>query len=149
MFQHYADVDTLFVAVVDDLLGEIERTVPLSPHTGPLATRVALLVDRRIDIYERTSALLRASQQLNPTPESLRQRLADQHSFARQRIERVFATELATLPEADRTELVLALQTAASSSTWTSLRTQHGASMEAAAAVVRRLLSSLLQTSAK
>ena len=149
VFQHYLDVDTLFVAVVDDVLAEIERTVPLSPHAGPLATRVAQLIDRRIDIYERTASLLRAAQQLNPTPAALQTRLADQRAFARNRIERVFGTELAALPATERQEVALALQAVTDWSLWLTLRAQHDATREAAAAIVRRLLMSLLGTTAK
>ena len=56
---------------------------------------------------------------------------------------------IAARPEADRQEMVRAVQAATDWSLWLAMRLQHGASKEQTAAVVRRLTLGLLAAPAK
>ena len=145
VFRLFDDVETLNAAA---LARQSERVAPLlvDPLTdGPLADRVADLVERRAEYYEAIAGTRRHALRLAPTSPTIAKGLAQSRRFLRRQVERVFAAEL-DQAGADRGEILDALAAASSWETWELLRTGHDLSRPAATRVVARLIHGALLT---
>lgn len=144
VFQHFESLETLFAAAADL---QMERLAPLLvpiPTDGSFASRLATLVLRRSRVLEAVSPVRRASLRMEPFSTEVRTRLELARARGRREVERVFATELAELPPAERRDAAAGLGAAASWSTWEHLRRHQGLSVERARKVLARMLASQL-----
>lgn len=146
VFQHYQDVETLFIAVVDAIADDLEGTRREIDGSGTLAERVRELSEQQGWLYERLMPAVLAGRQLNPPPTSLLKRAEDHRTTTRRRMETIFRAELASLTSADQAETLEALQAVAGWDCWIALRKRQGMEAERAATTMGRLIHSVVQS---
>ena len=142
VFQHFHDVESLFVTVVDSIGNDLE--VPqAAPPTEPLADRIASVVVNLAQMFDRIVPLRVAAGQFANHPGLIERGLALKNELRRVTFQ-VFGPEFAPLSETAREELADAIGAALSLDAWIVLRRQDGMSFERATAVWRRTLTALL-----
>lgn len=143
VFQHFGDVQSLFVTVVDSV-GEAVQMSPPPTVDRPLEARVDGLIQGLVELFDKIVPLRVAAGQFAGHPAllerglSLRQQLRDA-TF------RAFEPEFASLTEQAREELADAIGAALSLDAWIVLRRRDGLSAERAAAIWRLTLTALLE----
>lgn len=142
VFQHFGDVESLFVTVVDSVRGDLVVPPPLS-SSGPLAARIAAVVENLAQLFDKVVPLRVAAGQFANHPALIERSLASKNEL-RQATFEVFAPEFAMLGEQAREELADAIGAALSLDAWIVLRRRDGMSFERATAVWRRTLTALL-----
>jgi len=145
VFQHFDDLETLLAEVADR---QIERLQPLwhTPrHGGPFAERLAKFVSERSRILEAISPVRKAALLQEPFSDVVARRLNWVREAARADVAVTFAPELAGRAQADREELLAALDVASNWATWEALRRQHMMSPDAAARTMSRMIEALLK----
>ena len=143
VFQHFDDLEGLFAAVGDRVL---ENLLGLVMHVDPtidFERRVPIVVRQRTALLEALSPIRRAVAVNAWDSQEVSNRLALGHAYLRLEIESAFARELLAAG-ADRLEVLNALDTVLSWSTWEQLRTTVTLDVAAAAAVVERLCRATL-----
>jgi AcrR family transcriptional regulator len=142
VFQHFGDVESLFVTVFDNVR---EGAVRLQPPAGeaPLPARIDWVIDHLADMYDKVVPLRIAAGQFGDTNPALVERREtarkDIASFVRQ----AFEPEFAGLDEAAKAELLAAFEATLSVDAWIMLRRGSGLEFEPAKAVWRRMLTAL------
>lgn len=143
VFQHFDDLEGLFAAVGDRVL---ENLLGLVMHVDPtidFERRVPIVVRQRTALLEALSPIRRAVAVNAWDSQEVSNRLALGHAYLRLEVESAFARELLAAG-ADRLEVLNALDTVLSWSTWEQLRTSVGLDVGAAAGVVERLCRATL-----
>lgn len=146
VFQHYQDVETLFIAVVDAIADDLEDTRRDIDGSGPLAERVRELSERQGQLYERLMPAVLAGRQLNPPPSLLIERAEGHRAALCQYLETIFRAELASLSSAERDETLQALEVVAGWDCWIALRKRQGMEAERATATMGRLIYVVVQS---
>ncbi len=142
VFQHFRDVQSLFVTVLDSIRADL--VIPEAPSSSrPLAARVEAVARDLAAIYDKVVPLKVASGQFATHP-ALIERSHASRSLLREALFETFGPELAALREPAREELVEAILAALSLDAWTVLRRRDGLSLERAEAVWKLTLSALL-----
>lgn len=142
VFQHFGDVESLFVTVVDSVRGDLVVPPP-TPSSRPLAARIASVVEDLAQIFDKIVPLRVAAGQFVNHPALIERSLVSKNEL-RQAAFEVFAPEFATLGEQAREELADAIGAALSLDAWIVLRRRDGLSFERATAVWRLTLTALL-----
>jgi AcrR family transcriptional regulator len=143
VFQHFDDLEGLFAAVGDRVL---EHLLGLVMHVDPtidFERRVPIVVRQRTALLEALAPIRRAVAVNAWDSQEVSNRLALGHAYLRLEIESAFARELLAAGD-DRMEVLNALDTVLSWSTWEQLRTAVGLEAPGAAAVVERLCRATL-----
>lgn len=142
VFQHFHDVESLFVTVVDSISNDLE--VPqAAPASQPLSDRIASVVEDLAQMFDKIVPLRVAAGQFVNHPGLIERGLALKNELRRVTYE-VFGPEFASLSESEREELADAIGAALSLDAWIVLRRRDGMSFERATAVWRRTLTALL-----
>jgi AcrR family transcriptional regulator len=142
VFQHFGDVESLFVTVFDNVR---EGALRLQAPSGeaPLPARIDWVIDHLAEMYDKVVPLRLAAGQFGDTNQALVERREtarrDVTSFVRQ----AFAPEFADLDEAAKAELQAAFEAALSVDSWIMLRRGSGLAFDPAKAVWRRMLTAL------
>jgi AcrR family transcriptional regulator len=142
VFQHFGDVESLFVTVVDSVRDDLVVPPPTS-SSRPLAARIASVVDNLAQVFDKIVPLRVAAGQFVNHPALLERGLASKNELRQSTFE-VFAPEFAPLSEQAREELADAIGAALSLDAWIVLRRRDGLSFERATAVWRLTLTALL-----
>jgi TetR/AcrR family transcriptional regulator of autoinduction and epiphytic fitness len=145
VFQHFADLESLFAAAADR---QIERLKPLAarvPTNAPLPERLRLFVEGRARLLEAISPVRRAALLQAPFSEELAGRLRWSRESNRAEVARVFSSELAALPVGDRRDVLAACSAASEWYTWETLRAHDGLSQTDARRVMSRMIAALLR----
>lgn len=143
VFQHFGDVQSLFVTVVDSVANDI--VVAPRPAVGqPLSDRVQSLVHSIGEIFDKIVPLRVAAGQFVGHPVLLERGLAMRQQL-RQATFEVFAPEFAALSPEARQELADAIGAALSLDAWIVLRRRDSLSLERAEGVWRLTLTALLE----
>jgi AcrR family transcriptional regulator len=143
VFQHFGDVESLFVTVVDSIRNELVKPTP-TPVDRPFAARIAGLVDNLAQVFDKIVPLRVAAGQFANNPAMIeRSRQAKQE--VQDAVLKLFAAEFSQLRPENREELADAIGAALSLDAWIVLRRQDGLSYERATAVWRLTLSALLE----
>jgi TetR/AcrR family transcriptional regulator, regulator of autoinduction and epiphytic fitness len=142
VFQHFGDVESLFVTVVDSVRSDLVVPPP-TPSNQPLADRIATVVDNLAQVFDKIVPLRVAAGQFANHPALIERGLASKNEL-RQATFEVFGPEFALLSEPAREELADAIGAALSLDAWIVLRRRDGMSYERATAVWRRTLTALL-----
>jgi AcrR family transcriptional regulator len=143
VFQHFKDVQSLFVTVVDDIRQHMTvpqptaQTLPLHGRVNGVVSNLAIVFDQIVPLHVAAGQLVRHPA-LDERRIELRHRLRDATLL-------VFAPELASLDEAAREKLADAICTALSLDAWIVLRRQEGRSYDQAVSVWRLTLEALLE----
>jgi TetR/AcrR family transcriptional regulator, regulator of autoinduction and epiphytic fitness len=144
VFQHYQDVETLFIAVVDAIADDLDGTLRDIDGGGTLEERVRRLTEQQADLYERMMPAVIAGRQLNPAPAALTERADDRRAALRRCLETIFHPELASLTSAARVETVDSLLAVAGWDCWIALRQRQAMAPDRAATTMGRLVLAVL-----
>ncbi len=144
VFQHYQDVETLFLAVVDAIADELDDVPRDIEASGSLHERVQRLTERQAGVYERVMPAVIASRQLNPPPPALIERTERRRALLRHHLETIFHPELASLTSSCRTEAIAELMAVADWDCWIALRHRQGMEPERATTTMGRLVLAVL-----
>lgn len=142
VFQHFGDVESLFVTVVDSVRDNLVVPPP-TPSSRPLASRIASVVENLAQIFDKIVPLRVAAGQFANHPALIERSLVSKNEL-RQATFEVFSPEFASLSEQAREELADAIGAALSLDAWIVLRRRDGLGFERATAVWRLTLSALL-----
>lgn len=142
VFQHFGDVESLFVTVVDSV-GKDLVVPPATPETLPLPARIDSFTRNTAELYEQIVPLRVAAGQFVNHP-GLTERAAVMQKNLRDSAFRVFEHEFALLSEPAKEGLADAIGVALSLDAWVVLRRQHNYSFERAVAAWRLTLGALL-----
>lgn len=142
VFQHFGDVESLFVTVVDSVRGDV-GVPPVTSSSQPLPFRIATVVENLARTFDKIVPLRVAAGQFANHPALIERGRASKNQL-RQATFDVFAPEFATLSEPAREELADAIGAALSLDAWIVLRRRDGMSFERATSVWRRTLTALL-----
>ena len=142
VFQHFHDVESLFVTVTDSIRADL--VVPEMPSASrPLAARIDDVVKAFAELFDKVVPLRVAAGQFVDHP-ALTERSQQTRKELRQATFEVFAPEFAALSDQAREELADAIGAALSLDAWIVLRRRDGLSLERATAVWRLTLTALL-----
>lgn len=142
VFQHFGDVQSLFVTVVDSFRDEL--AVPaLGSVDRPLTARIDSLVQGLGQLFDKIVPLRVAAGQFVGHPDLIERGRAIRGEL-REATFRLFAPELSQLAEPARERLADAIGAGLSIDAWIVLRRRNGLSFERAAAAWRLTLSALL-----
>ena len=142
VFQHFGDVESLFVTVLDAIGQDI--VVPQqASDSRPLAERVASVVQGLAEVFDKIVPLRVAAGQFVGHPALIERGQAFKLELRNSTFE-AFAPEFDNLGEQAREELADAIGAALSLDAWIVLRRRDGLSFERAAAVWRMTLVALL-----
>jgi TetR/AcrR family transcriptional regulator of autoinduction and epiphytic fitness len=141
VFQHFHDVESLFVTVTDSIRADI--AVPELPSANrPLSARVESIVAAFAELFDKVVPLRVAAGQFVDHP-ALIERSQTARNELREATFEVFAPEFASLSEHEREQLADAIGSALSLDAWIVLRRRDGLSVERATAVWRLTLTAL------
>jgi len=142
VFQHFGDVESLFVTVVDAVRADLVIPPP-TPSSGPLSGRIESSVNNLAEVFDKVVPLRVAAGQFVNHP-ALIERAQQSKREVREAIAKAFAPEFGGLGELAREELLDAVGAALSPEAWAVLRRRDGLSFERATAVWRLTLTALL-----
>ena len=142
VFQHFGDVESLFVTVTDSVRGDLIVPPPTSSDR-PMSARIISVVDSLAQVFDKIVPLRVAAGQFANHP-ALIERARVSKQELRDATFQAFAPEFATLSEPAREQLADAIGAALSLDAWIVLRRRDGMSVEQAAAVWRLTLTALL-----
>jgi len=142
VFQHFGDVESLFVTVMDAIRQDIVVPPP-APSGRPLSVRIASVVQNLAAIFDKIVPLRVAAGQFAGHPGLIERGLASKQEL-RAATFVAFAPEFGVLGEQAREELADAIGAALSLDAWVVLRRRDGLSFERATAVWRLTLTALL-----
>jgi len=144
VFQHFQEVESLFLVVFDEILAESqEGWQPVEP-VGPLAARIEAFVARRGGACERVLPVRFAAASIESSSSAMTERTKVARALARQHIERAFRPELDRLQPAERKQTLDALRAAMDWDMWMNMRRFHGLSVEEAQGVWHKIVTALL-----
>lgn len=143
IFQHFADIESLFVEAAERQSQKI--MVQLTPvPLGALEQRLDGFVSQRARLYESIAGVMRATHLQAPFSAALQENLRGWTLLSRREIERVFAPELSGRSAEDERELVEALLAVVSWEHWEVLRGHRRLSRPRARAILQRSLRALI-----
>lgn len=143
VFQHFGDVESLFVTVMDAIGQDIVVPQQQASDSRPLADRVASVVQGFAEVFDKIVPLRVAAGQFVDHPALLERGEAFKLELRKATFE-AFAPEFADLDEQAREELADAIGAALSLDAWIVLRRRDKLSFDRAAAVWRMTLTALL-----
>jgi AcrR family transcriptional regulator len=142
VFQHFHDVESLFVTVMDSIRADLVQP-ELPAANRPMDARVEDIVKALTELFDKVVPLRVAAGQFVGHP-ALVERSRQARNEIRSATLEVFAPEFAVLSEQAREDLSDAIGAALSLDAWVVLRRRDGLSLERASAVWRLTLSALL-----
>lgn len=146
VFQHFDDLEGLYAAVADRLVERLGHIYVDVDPTLPAELRIPEFVRQRSMLLEAITPIRRAAAVHAPFSNEVRARLQAGHELLRDQIARLFAAELASRPEPERTTLLDALDTVLSWPSWDNLRALNGRSVEGASAVLESMVRALVRS---
>lgn len=144
VFQHFQEVDSLFLVVFDEFLGEAQSEWEAVEPIGPLAGRIEAFVTRRAAACERVLPVRFAAIAVEASSPGMVERAKVARALTRQNIERAFRPELDRLQPNDRRQLLDALRAALDWDMWMTMRRFHGLPVEEAQVVWHKIITGLM-----
>ena len=142
VYVHFDDLDDLFRAAVDRHQEHLAGLLYLIDAGLPIADRIRLKIDQRVELFERFGAVRRAAQQWAPQSPAFQRALKRGSKIARMDLDRLFGAEI---HDPDLRDLTLAAVDAVSGpAAWDTLR-ENGNSVEEARAIITFALTRLLE----
>jgi len=132
VFQHFSGLLTLSLAAADYAFAQALAQAAVPNVDADLHIRLKAQVEMRAAICERWLPLWRALLRYQSESEELTIRIKRIRAAMVARLELVYGPELSTLPEAGRSQLLVALDILTDFESWGRLREGHGLSIEAA-----------------
>ena len=122
IFQHFADLETLFSVAARRLGERIVRKLEYISAEGPFEERLKNYLDELVYIHETMTPVRRASRLHEPFSPVLEHALRSWRDEMRRGIARVFNVELAGNPEAQRRDVIEGLALVATWGSWENMR---------------------------
>ena len=132
VFQHFSGLLTLSLAAADYAFEQALAQAAVPNLDANLHVRLKSQVETRAAICERWLPLWRALLRYQSESEELAIRIKRIRAAMVARLELVYGPELSTLPGAERTQRLIALDILTDFESWGRLREGHGLSIEAA-----------------
>ena len=143
VYQHFTDVEGLYADASSRTFDWVLSVSKDIDPTWPIDRRIDEFAAARATILEMLTPFSRAARLIEPTSAAIRQNRTVMQRWAKDRIARIFASELAALEAPARATLLAALDTLSSAEAWEHLRTS-GHSVKSARQVVRTGITALL-----
>jgi AcrR family transcriptional regulator len=144
IFERFPDLTALRIASADYALAQAIALAPARHVEGDRQTRLKSQVETRALTCERGVALWRVLLASDDPSGELKQRIARAREAVMARIELMYQPELATLPERERKQLVIALEALTDIESWSRMRELFKLSFEEACAVWTGAIDRLL-----
>jgi TetR/AcrR family transcriptional regulator, regulator of autoinduction and epiphytic fitness len=144
IFRLFEDMEALHRAAISRQVERVTAMVALLDDDGPVAGRVAALVDNRAEVFEAITPVRRFALRLAPQSPPIREELARAARRFREQLVVVFGPELDDAAQGG--QLLEGLDVATSWETWDRLRTVQDLSPAQATATVAQLVTALLVT---
>lgn len=148
VFQHFQEVEALFLAAFDVALVEAQSEWKQIEPVGPLADRIEALIVRRAAVCERMLPMRVAAVPIEGSSPAVVERAQVARALVRQHVERAFRPELDRLTSNERRPLLEALRAALDWDMWMNMRRFHGLSAEASKGVWHKIVTGLLDMGA-
>lgn len=148
VFQHYQDVESLFLAVYDEVMRSMTSEQDTIDVSLPLEARIAAMVERRSHAHEQVMATRQAAARFETESSPASERARRGRELSRQALVQAFDPELSRLAEPARSETLFALQAAMEWESWINMRRNYGLSVEQAQVIWRRIIRAILADSA-
>ena len=132
IFERFSDLLTLSLAAADYAFEQAMAQAAVPNVDADLHARLKSQVEMRAVICEQWLPLWRALLRYQSESPELSMRIKRIRAVMGGRLALVYGPELSTLPEAERTQLLLALDILTDFESWGRLREDHGLSIEAA-----------------
>ena len=132
VFERFSDILTLSLAAADYAFERALAQAAVPNLDADLHTRLRSHVDTRAAICEQWLPLWRALLRYQSASEELAIRIKRIRAAMGSRLALVYGAELSTLPEAERAQLLVALDILTGFESWGRMREDHGLSIEAA-----------------
>jgi len=132
VFERFSDILTLSLAAADYAFAQAMVQAAVPNLDADLHTRLKSQVDTRAAICEQWLPLWRALLRYQSVSGALAIRIKRIRAAMVSRLQLVYAPELSTLSEPERTQLLVALDILTDFESWGRLREDHGLSIEAA-----------------
>ena len=132
IFERFSDLLTLSLAAADYAFEQAMAQAAVPNVDADLHTRLKSQVETRAAICEQWLPLWRALLRYQSESEELAMRIKRIRAAMVARLELVYGPELSTLSEAERTQLLIALDILTDFESWGRMREDHGLSIEAA-----------------
>ncbi|HYC55344.1 MAG TPA: TetR/AcrR family transcriptional regulator [Candidatus Binatia bacterium] len=145
IFQHFTDLEDLFVAVSDRQANRVADLYAGTEYEGDLESRLASFVSYRSRLFETVAPVRRAAILQEPFSPTVADRLAFARVLQRVDLERAFAPELAIANAQGKAWVVEALCAVSSFTMWDELRRSAGLSLEAATEAYGRGVEAILR----
>jgi AcrR family transcriptional regulator len=144
VFERFADLPTLVLAVIDHVIG-----LGLSTPVGDKAeadrrTRLKFQVETRAAICEAWQPLWRVLLRRGDQVDAVKVRIEQVRTAIAARLELMYAPELGTLSQTDRRHILIGLEALTDFEAWAQMRERHGLSVEAATNVWIALIDRIL-----
>jgi AcrR family transcriptional regulator len=146
VFQHFSGLLTLSLAAADYAFAQALAQAAVPNVDADLHTRLKAQVETRAAICEQWLPLWRALLRYQSESEELTIRIKRIRAAMVARLELVYGPELSTLPEAERSQLLVALDILTDFESWGRLREGHGLSIEAARDIWINAIGRMLPT---
>src|SRR5581483_11129324 len=144
VFHHFRDMEALYAIAADIQTQRVMGMLQPVDDALPLPGRIERFVAARSSVLDALAPVRRAVVLDEPFSTVIASRLAEARARFAEEVERVFATELRSLPVGERRDRLCALAAASEWPMWESLRTHQGLSLPAARRVLRVLLAGIL-----
>jgi AcrR family transcriptional regulator len=144
IFERFADLTALRVAVTDHAIAEARAHAALRDLDAPRATRIRSQVEQRARTCERWLPWWRVLSQDGSQSPDLDQRIALIRQLIIMRMEMMFKPELSAMADSSRGKIMLALEALTTFESWARMRELYGLSVEEASAVWVRAIDRLL-----
>ena len=135
IFERFPDLFALRLAATDYALAQAAALAPARSVDADRATRLKSQVETRAGTCERGVALWRVLLSSDDESGEVGLRIAKSREMAVARLELMYRPELSTLPEDERRELLIALETLTDMESWARMRETFQLSFEEACAV--------------
>jgi len=146
VFHNFSDLLTLSLAAADYAFAQAAAQTAVPNLDADMHTRLKAQVETRAAICERWLPLWRALLRYQSESEELTIRIKRIRAAMVARLELVYRPELSTLPETERTQLLVALDILTDFESWGMLREGHDLSIEAAREVWMDAIGRMLPT---
>jgi TetR/AcrR family transcriptional regulator, regulator of autoinduction and epiphytic fitness len=148
VYQHFTDVEGLYADASARTFDWVLSTTKEIDPKWPLKRRIDEFAATRSATLEMLTPFSRASRLIEPSSAAIRQHRLVMQRWGRDRIGRIFATELDQLDSAARSSMLAAMDTMSSADAWEHLRTS-GHSVKAARQIMRTGVAALLASIGK
>ena len=132
LFERFTDLDQLALAAIDHIIGIGLAMTVSDMAEGDRQVRLRLQVETRARICESWLPLWRVLVRYEDESDSVKARIQMVREAILARLKLMYRPELSTLPEAERTRLLIALEALTDFEAWGLMRERHGLSFEAA-----------------